>query len=287
MPLTRRCSALLALLATVTAARAHGQVSAEAPATTASAACAPAYEQGQEQRQAGRLLEARATLRACARDECPEFIRDDCSAWYDEIEQEIPTLVLSAGSRGRDLTDVRVSIGSRVLASRVAGQAIELDPGEYDLQFSAPGMLPLTERLVIARGQRNRLLRVELAPVAAAPSRALPDPPRQERSLTAPAILAGVGAVGLIGFGALAAWGRSDESKLADSCAPRCNKNDIAEVRTKYVLSDVSLGVGVASLVAAAYVFLRAPAGAPPSPPARVALNVDGSTLSASYGGAF
>jgi hypothetical protein len=230
-------------------------------ATATNAECANAYEQGQVQRKSGQLIVARSTLQACARDECPDFIRTDCATWYGEVQNELPTLVFAARSHGRDLSDVRVSVGERLLSARIDGQVVELDPGEYDFEFRAPELRTLVQHFVIARGERNRLIQVELEPVAAAraPERAASP---QRRSLLLPGLFAGIGAVGVAGFAGLGAWGHSQENQLELGCAPRCSAARVSPVRTKYLLADVSLGVGVASLALSAYFFFSSGSGA-------------------------
>ena len=259
---------------------------------SASAECVRAYEQAQEQRHSGRLLEARVQLQGCARDACPEFIRSDCTAWYGELQAEVPTLVFAARSAGRDLTDVRVSLGQRVLASRIDGEAIELDPGEYDFQFAAPGMQPLTQHVLISRGERNRLQRVEFIPLAkeaeAPVGRAAPSlPPLPQRSWVLPAVFGGVAVLGLSSFGVFGGWGHAAESRLQTTCSPHCSKDQLSSVSTKYAVADVSLAVGVASLGLAAYFALSS------SPERRAArtpsfdVHASARGLSASYQGAF
>jgi len=231
-------------------------------ASSVNSECANAYERGQVQRKAGQLISARSTLQTCARDECPGFIRADCATWYEEVQEEVPTLVFAARSQGRDLSDVRVSIGTRVLAERVDGQVVELDPGEYDFEFQTAEMRPFVQHFVVARGERNRLIQVELAPLAGPPVPAAPPPqPRQapaQRSLLLPGLFAGLGAVGVAGFVSFGAWGHSQESQLEGTCSPRCGRDRVSPVRTKYLVADVSLGVGVASLALGAYFLLSA-----------------------------
>jgi hypothetical protein len=292
------CAMLLATLP-AKGIRAEPQASvpsAPAMAAPTSAQCARAYEEAQEQRKSGQLSAARDNLRVCARDECPDFIHTDCSTWHGEVQGELPTLVLSATSGGRDLQEVTVSTKDKLLALRLEGQVIELDPGQYDLRFSASGMKPQLLRFVVARGERNRLVRVELVPLTATvppeptdtpsspPTAPLDAPPG--RSLTAPAVLTGVGLVGLGGFVALGAWGRSSESQLAERCAPRCESEQVADTRSKYVLADVSLGVGVVSLALAAYTFFTS--GPPDTTGARgVAVQAGARDLRMTYGGSF
>lgn len=225
------------------------------PRAETNAECARAYEEGQEQRRSGQLVAARQTLQTCARDECPEFIRADCSTWYGEVQNEVPTLVFVARSQGRDLSRVRVLIGDRELSSHIDGQVVELDPGEYDIEFQALDMRPLQQHFVIARGERNRLIQVELEPLVSEPE---PEPvsvPRPQRSLLLPGLVTGVGVLGVAGFAGLGLWGHSRENELKSTCAPDCTEKQLSAVRTRYLMADVSLGLGVASLALGAYLF--------------------------------
>lgn len=279
------CGALCALAVAVLAPRARAEAVTTQAAPPSNEQCAGAYEQGQELRKSGRLVEARDALRVCARDECPGFIHDDCLAWHGEVQAELPTLVFSATSGGRDLTDVTVQAGSRVLASRLDGEVVELDPGEYELVFTAPGLAPQRRHFVVARGERNRLVRVDLTPAEteASPEATL----APQRSLTVPAIFAGVGLVGIGGFVGLGAWGRSSESELSDGCAPQCVHDDVASVRTKYILADVSLGVGIAGLAVAAYTFFREPPATTSRSTSGVGVHASSSDVRFTYGGRF
>lgn len=287
MPLSRRDRISVLVLAAVwlPCEKAQGQ-----EASAVNAQCVQAYEHGQIQRKTGGLLEARSTLQQCAQDQCPDFIRNDCLGWFAEVQNDVPSLVFAATSEGRDLSDVRVSLGSRVLTSHIDGQVLELDPGEYDFRFESPGMRSQTKHFVLATGERHRRVQVELVPLSAAASNvaeptapsASPAPERA-RSLRLPGIFVGVGAAGLAGFAGLGAWGRSSESKLELTCAPHCGKGEISAVRTKYLLADVSLGVGIASLALGAYFFLRQDEGGAPA----VGVSAGPRNATLTYGGAF
>ncbi|HYP99711.1 MAG TPA: hypothetical protein VER96_13645 [Polyangiaceae bacterium] len=253
MSLRVRCTLTLFALVSLSSnpARAQNAVSASA----ATAACVHAYEQAQEERQVGKLLEARAHLQSCAQDTCPSFIRSDCGAWYQEVQAEVPNVVFSARGAGRDLTDVGVSSGQQVLASRLDGEAVELDPGEYDLQFTAPGMQPVTQHVRISRGERTQR-RVEFVRLPQEPSAgqgAASLPPPGPRSAVLPAVFGGVAVIGLAGFAVFGTRGRSAESRLETTCSPHCSEDQISSVRTQYAVADVSLAVGLASLGLAAY----------------------------------
>jgi len=287
MSLKLRCSLVLFALGSLSLSEARAEDADGAnPAT---AACVRAYEQAQEERQSDKLLEAREHLRGCAQEACPAFIRSDCNAWSHELQSEMPSVVFTARSAGRDLTDVGVSSGERVLASRIDGAAIELDPGEYDFRFTSPGMQPVTHHVRISRGERY-LQRVEFVPSPKEPAaehRAASLPPPAQRSAVLPAVFGGVAVLGLAGFAVFGTRGRSAESRLQTTCSPHCSEDQISSVRTQYAVADVSLGVGLASLGLAAYFALRS------SPEQRAAqtssfdVQASARAVSASYQGAF
>jgi hypothetical protein len=66
-----------------------------------------------------------------------------------------------------------------------------------------------------------------------------------------------VGVAGIVGFVALGAMGRSKESELNGSCGPTqtCAQSDVDSIKTKYLLADVSLGLGIAGLGAGVALF--------------------------------
>lgn len=76
------------------------------------------------------------------------------------------------------------------------------------------------------------------------------------RMTTAAYALGGVALAGLAGYGVFTYWGRKDNDMLGQ-CAPACEPSSVQHVRRMYLGADVSLGVGVAALVAASYVYLR------------------------------
>lgn len=251
------------------------------------AQCAQAYEQAQEQRKSGQLIVARGTLQQCAVDQCPEFIRADCANWFGEVQNDIPTLVFAVRSRGKDLVDVRITLGDRELASSIDGKAVELDPGQYDFKFQADGMQSLTQHFVVATGERNRLVQVELSPVAGAadaPALAVESRPR---SLLVPGVLAGVGVVGLGAFAGLGAWGKSSEDELKSDCSPHCSHDRVSSVKTKFLLADVSLGVGVASLALGAYFFFSQGSETAHANVPNVNLSASAHAATVTYGGSF
>ena len=87
-----------------------------------------------------------------------------------------------------------------------------------------------------------------------------PEPRGPARAVPPLAIVLGsVGALGAISFGYFGLTGRAREDELSSSCRPNCSESDIAGVRSRYVVADVSLGVSVVAFGAATWLVLSAP----------------------------
>jgi hypothetical protein len=224
--------------------------------------CVASYEQAQLYRKDKKLHDAREELRLCARAACPTLIRKDCVPWLDEVERAIPTVVLEAKRDDADLTAVRVVVDGKVLAERLDGTALALDPGEHTFRYEIEGAPTIERRIAIREGEKNRRLRVEFPGAPRAPTEGGGETaaPAERRPIPAGAIvLAGVGAAGIATFGFLGALTRVDESHLAATCSPSCAHGDVQSLRTRYRVADVSLAVGVVALGAAAVWYLLRP----------------------------
>ena len=58
-------------------------------------------------------------------------------------------------------------------------------------------------------------------------------------------MLGGVAVAGLGSFGYFSLTGKSKQSDLEDSCAPRCSDEDYDNMQRNFVIADVSLGVAL------------------------------------------
>jgi hypothetical protein len=227
--------------------------------TQAQALCIEAYEGVQEARARGDLMSSRDEAFGCASSACPAFMQTDCAAWLEEIESEVPTISFEVRSEGKALTSVRVVEGERVIVDRVDGAAVELDPGVHWLRFEANGFAPLTKPVVVARGEKNQRFSVELPPPKPRrrlqPTAATPVTSSSSASSSSSAtwIAGGIGLAGLAAFGILSGAGLSQEASLERSCAPRCSDADLRSVQTKYLLADISLGVGITGFLLSGY----------------------------------
>lgn len=241
-------------------------------------ACLTAHRDAQELRQEGKLLESRRSLVACAGQACPGLVQKDCTKWLDDISHMIPSIVVSAKDEGgHELADVRVSIGSRVLATRLDGTPIELDPGAYQFTFTRPHAPPINKQIVLETGVRNKLVEVDFPGGKVVKPK--PKPP------VVAWVLAGTGAVALTTFTIFGLEGVGKYNSLHDQCGNACAPSSTQGVKTDFLVADVSLGVAAASLAASAYFFFIYKPPAPKAESARAGFT--GFGVAPIKGGAF
>jgi hypothetical protein len=282
----------LACLGRASEARAEGNLSEE------QAACVKNYESAQEHRLQGALRAALPELSACAEGACPAFIRADCATWSSEVEQELPSVVFSIRSAGQSIEQVRISVDGAPVAERVPDQPLSVDPGNHVFTFEGVGAETSSQTVIVERGQKARSIEVDLRPLASVDVTPPPaDSPVREPPLPASAApafdsrllaLGVIGVGGITGFALLGLHARSEEARLRNDCAPSCSDSEVSGLHAQYLIADVSLGIGVTSLVWGSYLFLssaRARSGARVSVPLSVA--VSPSSASASFRGTF
>jgi hypothetical protein len=236
-------------------------IATAAEATT----CADSYEKAQEEKAAGHLMAALVHLKSCLDPTCPKFIRDDCVRWMDQTESALPTVVLAARRDGKDLTDVEVTCDGKPLLTSLDGKAVPVDPGLHGFSFNVPGSAPIERQMLIREGEQNRIIDVEFGipheSVASPTSTASADAARPgERGMVArylPYGLAGLGALGVAGFALFGIEGNSQKGDLERTCSPHCQSSQVDSVKTKYLLADTCLAVGLVSAGVATYLFLK------------------------------
>ena len=261
--------ALPTLLGALTAARV-------APAQPLDkAVCLARYEGGQELRLAGKLLDARASFRTCAHPSCPKGMTPDCAQWLGELEDEIPTLLVEVlDEEGRRVQGLAVSLdGADIPAANVrsaaTGLLFDIDPGEHRVAVRLPSGQIVVETLTLQARERGRSVTLRAPPVvparsAAPPVASAPPPPvatapkERARIPTAVPVLAGVGAVSLLGFGYFGLKGNARYDELRASCGSTCTDADSASVRRDYLAADISLAVSLLSFGIATGLWLGA-----------------------------
>jgi hypothetical protein len=247
---------------------AHGKPKAEA--------CVAAYEAGQELRKAAKLLRAQEALETCAQQSCGNFVHRECTAWLEQLQQALPSVILSAkDAAGAPLDNVEVSLDGEPLTAALNGAAIALDPGLREFRFNIKGRVEVSQRVNILEGQQNRPIEVRFgtpAAAAASPPDAAPEktpPPGSSRS-PAPYVIGGIGMLGIAGFGVLGAIAKNAHREL-QQCLPDCAPTNADRVSTLYAAANVSFGIGILGIGTATILLLTSHGSAqtPTSRPAR------------------
>jgi len=243
-----------------------GAVSPSAAADDDKQACVSAYEHAQVLKREGKLRASREKLRMCARDVCPALVRNDCIAWLDQVDRALPSVVIEAKRDDADLTVAKVTLDGNVVSQRLDGKAIELEAGEHVVKVETEGGAPMEQTIVVREGEKNRLVsfayKTKKGPddEGYAPPGAVVPAERPVPIGVWP--LAALGVVGVGAFAVLGSLGSNDEQNLRSTCAPSCAHSDADSVHTKFILADISLGIGAASLVGAAIWYLARPTAA-------------------------
>jgi hypothetical protein len=92
-----------------------------------------------------------------------------------------------------------------------------------------------------------------------------PEPKRSTGPGALPWVIGAAGLAGIGGYGMLVTWGRKDNEQLAQ-CAPYCPQESVDHVRKLYLAADISLGVGIAAVGAAATWLIVGGSSSPSSP---------------------
>jgi hypothetical protein len=152
-----------------TLALTDGPASAADPTT---ADCLAATEASVKLGNEHRLRAQRAQLLVCAAANCPADIRKDCVSRAEDLNQQIPTVIFAAkDGSGADLSAVKITMDGEVLAERLEGTALSIDPGEHTFTFETPGQPPVTSKFMIQEAQKDRreLIKFGAVPMSEAP----------------------------------------------------------------------------------------------------------------------
>jgi hypothetical protein len=181
--------------------------------------CTNAYVNGQTRRGEHKLIAARDELRTCARRECSSFMSGqlvkDCADWLTQVEASLPSVVLSAkDSSGAQVTDVTVSIDGSVIATKLDGRAIDVDPGSHIFAFEAPNAKRVAATAVVREGAKDQLIEVVVERTAPA----LATKPERSNSSPQDAPPLNVGAD--VAADHRGAWPQPGETKTVRSVSP-------------------------------------------------------------------
>jgi hypothetical protein len=229
--------------------------------------CANSAEQAQQLRDEGKYRRAREQMLVCARDVCPGPIKSDCGKWLSELDRDAPTVVFGArDGKGSDVFDVKVSIDGVPIQERLDGKPVLVDSGEHTFKFEAKDGTTKEEKVLLRAAEKARPIIVTLGSATTGGGGDTGGGgggdtgggETKEGSLV-PAIV--VGSVGVLALGSFAFFGISGKSDVDDlqQCKPKCKEDDVSSARTKLIIADISLGVGVVSLIGASILYLMRP----------------------------
>jgi hypothetical protein len=233
----------------------------------------------------------RNELLVCSSVNCPTDIRLECVRRVDEVNAAIPTIIFEAkDAAGGDLSAVKVTMDGEVLAERLEGTALSIDPGEHTFVFETDGQSPLTKTFVIHESQKDRREAITFGSAAPGPvSQALPPAPTViaepmhglgTQKIVA-IVAAGVGVVGLgIGtaFGIMALSKKSDAQSACPSaqCANQADANKWSDAASTGNVSTAGFIVGAAGVAGGVVLWLTAKRASEsaPAPSAQVGLGM-------------
>jgi hypothetical protein len=244
------------------------------------AACAEAYQKGQEQRRDGELRAAASSFALCSDPACPSALRADCEPWRVQAEQSIPSLAIKVVGAA---ATVRLD-GEPV----VSGASIQVDPGAHVVRAEADGFETAELTLKVRAGERDVPVVLTLrakpkgSPASPSASSSSSSSARPFPSSSLVFGVAGVAALGAFGF-----FGLRGDARKADlaACKPACDPARGDDVKRDYLFADASLGVGVLMLGLATYSFVTRPTASEARPPVALAVTTTGFALS--LGGRF
>lgn len=249
---------------------------AAAAARADAAECNTAYVETQQRRRAGELRAARLAALRCAQDACSVTVRRHCGEWLEDLDEAMPSIVIDArDAAGNELADVRAFVDDELLTEHLNGHALPIDPGEHELRFEHADAVQ-TRRLLVLEGHAYRRVSVRFEPARAeptpplaasprAPALAPPEPLALARPIPLSSLwLAGIGAASLSAFAVLATSAYLDERELRSECGRACDAERVDALRDRYLMADVALGAGVASLAVAGAIWAFAPGASPP-----------------------
>lgn len=221
------------------------------------AKCIETNQSGQSLRNEGKLREARDQFKQCALSSCPGPVQRDCSTWLREVEEILPSVAFSVqDAKGRDLSDVRVTMDGEVLLNQLTGSSVNVNPGRHVFVFSVPGMTDITEEALIVEGDKARKIKVRFGKGDAGSDESHDEggdavkSKRRGPNVVPPVIISGVGAVALGTGIALFVIGNDrfpescrDESKLPVNSdgKPLCDKGTLANS----AITQSNIGIGV------------------------------------------
>ncbi len=207
------------------------------------------------------LRAERRSLLVCAAPSCPSAVRKECMSRVERVSAAIPSIVFEAkDENGNDLSEVKVTMNGEVLAERLDGTAISIDPGSHTFVFETEGQTSVSKDLVVGEGVKERHEVVQFGVVATAEQAATPPDSSAQASSSGglgtqkvvAIVAAGVGAAGLITGGVFGVLALNKKQNAEQICPAECSGQEGVEAwsdaQTHGNVSTIAFAVGGAAL---------------------------------------
>jgi hypothetical protein len=241
--------------------------------------CINAADQGQQFRDDNKFRVAHDAFARCANESCPVLVKEECSQWLRDLDERMPTVVIRAeDSKHHELTDVEVMFDDAQLISKLDGTPVPVDPGDHVFHYEAAGLSPVEEHVVIRAGEKNRVLKAQFQEESTGTTEPVEHAPTAPATPSMPPATWVLGGLALAAFASEAYFGLSGLGDRSTDlgpggCAPHCGDTEKSAIQTKFIVADVSLGVGLVSAGLAVYFFFSSRgAPAPSTAPAEAAI---------------
>jgi hypothetical protein len=233
-----------------------------------------------------KLREERSALLVCAAASCPADIRKECMSRVNEVSIQIPSIIFAAkDASGADLSAVKVSMDGEILAERLEGLAISVDPGEHTFVYETAGHARVSKTIIVQEAERERR---EVVVFGATTSTGTPESaprttevqPKDRAGLGVQKVWALVaGGLGIAGLGIGTAFGVAALSKKSDAeglcpnqCATRAGVDEWSSATTFGNISTMGLAVGGVVLAGGVILWFTAKPNSSQGPSAQVGL---------------
>jgi hypothetical protein len=237
--------------------------------------CLAATESALTLRKDDQLRAARGQLLICSAASCPVDIRTECLRGIETLNAAIPTVVFSVRTAdGVEQSEVKVTMDDDVVADRLRGDALSLEPGIHKFRFELAGHPPRVESIILHTAEKNRPISVVLEDAARTPPvespkpRALPAATshRGAAQRTAGFVVGGAGIAALVVggiFGGLtiAAWNDANNLCRAHTGCSTAALDDGQNAVTYGAVSTATFIVGGVLATGGGVLYFTAPKG--------------------------
>lgn len=130
--------------------------------------CVQAHADGQRLDKRGELREAVTTFTACASPSCPRIVESECRELLARAKERLPTIVVEGRGSDGPILEARVLVDGRVVAERLDGAPLALNPGARIVRLEPfdRRYLPKEAEVTAREGERGARVVFELAMVA-------------------------------------------------------------------------------------------------------------------------